>query len=54
MFLKTYEAKIVKEEMDQKYHLHLRFDLLGGFVRCIESLVIVGWSIGIQFGLHQT
>ena len=26
----------------------LRFGMLGGFIRCLEILVIVGWSTGIQ------
>ena len=32
----TLEARIVKNMVDQKNQLQLRFGLLGGFIRCIE------------------
>ena len=32
----------------QKQKLQLRFDLLGGFIECMQKLVVVGWSLGIQ------
>ena len=34
--------------VDQKNWLQLRYGLLGGFIRGVENLVIVGWSIRIQ------
>ena len=33
---------------DPKTYLQLRFGFLGGFVRIIENLAIVGWSIKTQ------
>ncbi len=47
-FLNTLEAKTVKNEVGQKNLLELRFGLLEDFIGCGGSLVIVGWSIGIQ------
>ena len=47
-FFNTYEARIVKKHGSPKRKLQLRFGLLGGFIRCLGNLVIIGWSIGIQ------
>ena len=51
----TPKARIV--EKDQNISFKLGFGLLAGFIRCVENLVIVGWSIGIQLTrctIHQT
>ena len=53
----TLEPRILKNVLDQKNQLQLRFGLLGGFIRCVKNLVIVGWSIGVQltwWTIHQT
>ena len=34
--------------VEQENQLQLRFGLLRGFTKGAKSLVIVGWSIGIQ------
>ena len=53
-FFNTYEARIVKKHGSPKRKLQLRFGLLGGFIRCLGNLVIIGWSIGIQLNtLHN-
>ena len=41
-FLNTLEAIIVKNVMDPKNQLQLTSGLLGGFIECIENLVIIG------------
>ena len=42
------EARIVRNVVDQKNQLQLRFGLLGGYINYVENVVIVRWSIGIQ------
>ena len=43
--------------VDQENLFQLRFDLLGGIIRHVENLIIVGWNIGVQLNcwtVHQT
>ena len=42
------ETRDVKDMVDQEYQLQLWFGLLGGLISCVENLVLVGWSVGIQ------
>ena len=42
------ETRDVKDMVDQEYQLQLWFGLLGGLIRCVKNLVLVGWSVGIQ------
>ena len=51
MFFEHIKLELSKKEeegVDQNDYRQLRFSLLGGFIGCIENLVIVGWSIRIQ------
>ena len=44
----TPKAKSIKARGRARNLVLLRFGFLGGFMGCVDNLVIIGWNVGIQ------
>lgn len=44
----TPKAKFIKAQGRARNLVLLRFGFLGGFMGCVDILVIIGWNVGIQ------